>query len=361
MSGFQIKLPIFEGPFDLLYHLIEEQKYDINDIPIAQITNQYLEYLQMMEILDMDIASPFLVMAATLIETKSKMILLRERPPVIEMPTGDEIIDEGFYEEEDPRAKLVEQLREYKTFKDLARKFREMERNASRIYTRSYDIEHRPEEVLEINIGPIELLDIYHALIRRRLSPPIHRVVLGKLSIIDRINEIRTALKNFKKGVTFARLVGKDATRYDKVISFMAILEMTKAGEIHFEQTGNFEPIDIFVGREAHDIDSNDDELEIPDDASKMPMAKPMSKGDEDIKAIKVKDIPEELLNFKTPSQLAEEARLAALAAMAAQEEQQQPVTGDLSMEGTSALDETVETPESVDTPQIAENEEQNG
>ena len=75
----------------------------------------------------------------------------------------------------------------------------------------------------------------------------------------------------------------------------------------------------------------------------------------------KVKDIPEELLNFKTPSQLAEEARLAALAAMAAQEEQQQPVTGDLSMEGTSALDETVETPESVDTPQIAENEEQNG
>ncbi|NLV95687.1 MAG: segregation/condensation protein A, partial [Candidatus Riflebacteria bacterium] len=80
MSVYQVKLPVFEGPFDLLYHLIEEQKINIYDIPISHIANQYLEYLQMIEILDMEIASGFLVMAATLLEIKSKMLLPKEKP-----------------------------------------------------------------------------------------------------------------------------------------------------------------------------------------------------------------------------------------------------------------------------------------
>ena len=79
-EGYQVKLPVFEGPFDLLYHLIEEQKIDLYDIPIAQVAEQYLEYIQLMEILDMEIASDFLVMAATLLEIKSKMLLPKERP-----------------------------------------------------------------------------------------------------------------------------------------------------------------------------------------------------------------------------------------------------------------------------------------
>lgn len=91
MSAYQVKLPVFEGPFDLLYHLIEEQKINIYDIPIAHIAGQYLEYLQMMEILDMEVASGFLIMAATLLEIKSKMLLPKEKPE--EIRSGDEDID----------------------------------------------------------------------------------------------------------------------------------------------------------------------------------------------------------------------------------------------------------------------------
>ena len=240
MSAYQVKLPVFEGPFDLLYHLIEEQQIDIYDIPIAKITEQYLEHIQMMEILDMEIASGFLVMAATLIEIKSKMLLPKEKPQVFE--SGDEFIDEG-YQEEDARSQLVEQLLEYKKFKLIAQELREMERNASRIYTRTSDIERQPEEILEINIGPVELLDIFHTLVRRRIMPPIHRVVLNKLSIIDRMKEIRKMLKEFKGEITFARLLKKEATRYNTVLSFMAILEMIKDGEIGCSQDGIFKPI----------------------------------------------------------------------------------------------------------------------
>lgn len=314
-----MKLPVFEGPFDLLYHLIEDQKIDIYDIPIAQITNQYLEYIQMMEILDMEVASGFLVMAATLIEIKSKMLLPKEKPQDFE--TGDEFIDEGF--EEDARSQLVEKLLEYKRFKLMAQKLRIMESRASRIYTRVCDVERQPEEVLEINIGSIELLDVYHGLVKRRLMPPIHRVVLGKLSIIDRIKEIRTMLKKFRGEVAFAKLLKKNPSRYDTVLSFMAILEMIKDGEIGCSQNANFEPIFILTGKDNKKIRiGNEDDVEdVPDDTSKMPVAKNIKSVDEDIKSIKIKNISEEMLNFKTPSELAAEAARASM-----------PVTLDLDM-----------------------------
>ena len=240
MSGYQVKLPVFEGPFDLLYHLIEEQKINIYDIPIAHIASQYLEYLQMMEILDMEVASGFLVMAATLLEIKSKMLLPREKPE--EVSSGDLDIDESFYEE-DARAGLVEKLLEYKRFKLVALELREMERGASRIFTRSTDLERQPEEILEISVGPGELLSIYHTLVRRRINPPIHRVVLEKIGIIDRINEIRALLKTIKGEMTFDRLVKKSTSRFETVLSFMAVLEMIKAGELNTVQKGNFQPI----------------------------------------------------------------------------------------------------------------------
>ncbi|MBU1108192.1 MAG: segregation/condensation protein A [Candidatus Riflebacteria bacterium] len=240
MIGYQVKLPVFEGPFDLLYHLIEEQKINIYDIPIAHIAAQYLEYLQMMEILDMEVASGFLVMAATLLEIKSKMLLPKEKP--VEMCSGDLDIDESLYEE-DARASLVEKLIEYRKFKMVALELREMERGASRIFTRSTDLERQPEEILEVNIGPGELLSIFHALVRRRINPPIHRVVLEKIGIVDRINEIRVLLKTCKGEMTFDRLIKKSPSRYETVLSFMAILEMTKAGELNPSQKGNFQPI----------------------------------------------------------------------------------------------------------------------
>ncbi len=240
MSVYQVKLPVFEGPFDLLYHLIEEQKINLYDIPIAKIAAQYLEYLQMMEILDMEVASGFLVMAATLLEIKSKMLLPKEKSEESFQDDGD--FDNEFFEE-DARTQLVEKLLEYRKFKMVALELREMEKSASRIFTRKTDLERQPEEILEINIGAVDLLNIYHALVRRRISPPIHRVVLEKIGILDRISEIRTMLKQFKGEISFQQLVKNCASKYDKVISFMAILEMTKTGEVNFSQKGNFEPI----------------------------------------------------------------------------------------------------------------------
>ena len=322
MSAYQVKLPVFEGPFDLLYHLIEDQQIDIYDIPIAKITEQYLEHIQMMEILDMEIASEFLVMAATLIEIKSKMLLPKEKP--LEFESGDEFIDEGL-QQEDARTQLVEQLLEYKKFKLMALELRKMEGEASRIYTRTYEIDRQPEEILEINIGPVELLDIYHTIVRRKLMPPIHRVVLNKLSIIDRMKEIRNMLKKFKGEITFARLLKKDHSRYETVLSFMAVLEMIKDGEIGCSQDGNFKPILIIPKdkNKKQKIAEQDYEEEIPDDASKMPLAKTISRSDDDIRSIKIRDIPEEMLKFKTPSEIAAE-KAAALAA------EMVPVTPDL-------------------------------
>ena len=326
MGAYQVKLPVFEGPFDLLYHLIEEQQIDIYDIPIARITEQYLEHIQMMEILDMEIASEFLVMAATLIEIKSKMLLPKEKPQ--EFESGDEFIDEGF-QEEDARTQLVEQLLEYKKFKLMAQELRNMESAASRIYTRTYDIERQPEEILEINIGPVELLDIYHTIVRRRLMPPIHRVVLNKLSIIDRMKEIRNMLKKFKGEITFARLLQKDNSRYETVLSFMAILEMIKDGEIGCSQDGNFKPILIIPQDKKKKAKLNEqiyDEEDQPDDVSKMPIAKAIKRSDDDIRSIKIKDIPEEILKFKTPSEIAAEKAAAEAQALA----ENVPVTPDL-------------------------------
>jgi len=194
----------------------------------------------------MEVASGFLVMAATLLEIKSRTLLPKEKPE--EMFAGNDDIDNEQFEE-DARIGLVEKLLEYKRFKLLAQALREMEKNASRIFTRASDLERHPEEILEISIGSIELLNIYHALLRRRISPPIHRVVLEKIGIIDRINEIRTPLKKLRGEVTFQHLVKKYSSRYETVISFMAVLEMAKTGELAFVQKANLEPIFLKFGR----------------------------------------------------------------------------------------------------------------
>lgn len=243
MSAYQVKLPVFEGPFDLLYHLIEEQKINIYDIPIAHITNQYLEYLQMIEILDMEVASSFLIMAATLLEIKSKMLLPKEKP------IDSESYDDDFYEdgmqEEDARAGLVEQLLEYRKFKLIALELRKLEAAASRVYTRSSNEERRPEQILEINIGALDLLNVFHALIKSRMNPPIHRVVMDKMDIAERIEQIRHLLKDFTNDIKFTDLINNPTDRYETVISFMAILEMVKTGELDIEQKGSFAPITI--------------------------------------------------------------------------------------------------------------------
>lgn len=246
MSVYQVHLPAFEGPFDLLYHLIEDQKVNIYDIPIATITAQYLDYLHMMEILDMEVASGFLVMAATLLEIKSRMLLPRDKPQAGDMETGDEDLDGGPYEE-DARRELVNKLVEYRRFKLMALDLREMERKNSRIFTRAGDYQLQPEQILQVNLTAFDLRAMYEGLVRRRLNPPIHRVVIDQIGLEARIDEIRRILNSLRRReeIPFRDLVRGRKDRYDVVLSFMAVLEMFKLGECDIVQTDNFSPITI--------------------------------------------------------------------------------------------------------------------
>lgn len=246
MSAYQVRLPAFEGPFDLLYHLIEEQKVNIYDIPISTITAQYLDYLHMMEILDMEVASGFLVMAATLLEIKSRMLLPRDKPQAGEIETGDEDLDGAPYEE-DARRELVDKLVEYRRFKLMALELREMERKNSRIFTRAGSYDLQPEQILQINLTAFDLRALYEGLVRRRLNPPIHRVVVDRIGLEARIDEIRRVLNDLRhrRDVPFNDLVRGRKDRYDVVLSFMAILEMFKLGECDIAQADNFSPITI--------------------------------------------------------------------------------------------------------------------
>lgn len=244
MSGYQVKLPVFEGPFDLLYHLIEDQKINIYDIPIATITAQYLDYLQILEILDMEVASEFLVMAATLLEIKSKMLLPKEKP-IAEDDQWDDQNDEFAIGDDDARVGLVNQLIEYKRFKLIALELRELERRASRIYSRCTGIETKPEEILQISISALDLIALYQALVQRRVNPPVHRVILDQMGIIERIREIRAMLRECRREISFQELLKGRENRYDMVLSFIALLEMHKLGELELKQVANFCPIRI--------------------------------------------------------------------------------------------------------------------
>ncbi|MFZ2959275.1 MAG: segregation/condensation protein A [Candidatus Ozemobacteraceae bacterium] len=270
MNIYQVKLPAFEGPFDLLYHLIEEQKINIYDIPIAHIASQYLDYIHMMEILDMDVASEFLVMAATLLEIKSKMLLPRDKPQ--ELVEGDDGW-EGMVGD-DARDDLVSRLVEYKRFKLIALQLRELERAASRIYTRKSSGERRPEEILEITVTVHDLLNLYQGLVRRRLNPPLHRVVIDRLSLTERVAEIRMMMRLWHGEVQFKDLVKDPMNRYDVVLSFMAVLEMAKVGELEIVQPGNFKPI-ILSCRDATEIlpilDEDEGEISVKKVAARGP------------------------------------------------------------------------------------------
>jgi segregation and condensation protein A len=263
MSVYQVKLPVFEGPFDLLFHLIEEQKVSIYDIPIATITAQYLDYLHMMEILDMEVASSFLIMAATLLEIKSRMLLPKAEPEML----LDGMDGEDGLDGEDARQQLVAQLLEYKRFKLVALELRELERRASRIYSRSVHYEPQPQEVLNIHLGPGELLDLYQGLVRRHLHPPVHKVVMDRINLNEKITQIRQLIRQGRGRLTFADLMKNRTGRLEMVLSFLAILEMAKAGELRIKQQGNFNSI-LLNTPEEDDEDEKSETTAIPEVAA---------------------------------------------------------------------------------------------
>lgn len=250
--GIPVRLEVFEGPLDLLLYLIDKNKLDIYDIPIVLITEQYMEYIKNMQTGDMDIMSEFLVMAATLVCIKSKMLLPK---------------DENKEEEEDPRQELVERLLEYKMYKYMSYELKDRQLDAQRVLFKEPSI---PDEIKdykeEVNIEELmadvtlaKLQQIFQSVMKKQVEKldPIRsefgKIEKEEITLSDRMIYIQQfAVRKGKKGVfSFRDLLESQSTKVETIVTFLGILELMKIGIIQIEQEMLFDDISIvYTGKE---------------------------------------------------------------------------------------------------------------
>ena len=246
---YSVKLPTFEGPLDLLLHLIEEHELNVMDIPIAFVAKKYVEYITLMEALNIDVASEYLVMAATLTHIKSKMLL-----PVV--PTDQE--DEAEVEL-DPRAELVRRLLEYQKYKHAAEQL-----SGNPVLGRDVFLRGVPAPNVE-GVAPLaglslfKLLDAFQGVLSRAKNVVDHQIDFERFSITDRINELSELLKTSGK-VLFEQLFEGARGRADLIVTFLAILEMTRLRLTRVEQEGPLMPIfvELAVNEEGESASLDD-------------------------------------------------------------------------------------------------------
>lgn len=239
-----VKLQVFEGPLDLLLHLLEKNKVNIYDIPIVEITNQYMEYIAEMKRQDLNVMSEFLVMSATLIDIKSRMLLPKKE-------TEEE-------EEEDPRAELVQQLLEYKMYKCMAYELRDRQVDAQRILFKEPTI---PEEVAAYE-APVDLNELVSDMTLAKLND-IFKSIMKKQ--VDKVDPIRSKFGKIEKeevslsdkmayleeychthqSFSFRSLLEAQASKMEIIVTFLAILELMKVGKIFITQEYTFDDIKI--------------------------------------------------------------------------------------------------------------------
>ena len=232
--GIEIKINVFEGPLDLLLHLIEKNKVDIYDIPISEITSQYLSYVQVMEEKDLDVMSEFLVMAATLLKIKAKMLL----------PTKEEEEEEG-----DPREELVRRLIEYKIYKYASLKLKEREMTAEKSFFKSPDIppqvlayreDINPEKILS-DITLQRLSEVFSFVMRKRQDKmdPIRsefgEIKQEEIKLEDKITEVSNYIMKYKN-ISFFDLLNEQETKEAVIVTFLSVLELMKIGKIYARQ-----------------------------------------------------------------------------------------------------------------------------
>lgn len=245
------KLDSFEGPLDLLLHLIDKAEIDIHEVSISEITIQYMDYLHAMKELELEVTSEFLVMAATLLAIKSKQLL--PKPPVFEDDYED-WPDDGL----DPRDELIQKLVEYRKFKQIAEQLREKEVERSLVYSRE------PEDMTpfmqEEKVNPVEgvhlsdlIVAFQKALRRAARRNVVATVQRDEISVKDRIRDIVDVLKQFET-VRFSRLIRENMDRHEIVVTFLAILELMKMKHITCFQHQLFDDIVIHWRGESSQI-----------------------------------------------------------------------------------------------------------
>ncbi len=228
-----ITIEQFEGPLDLLLHLIKESKVDIVDIKIEEVTSQYLDYIRKMDELNLDVASEYLVMASELIEIKSRMLLPKPKIEEEEM-------------EEDPKERLISRLLEYQHYKEITKTFKEQEQIRKEIFTKipEHLMDYKDEDTSIMEQGSLEdlTLALMKFLKRQKEQQPLFTKVTKKeISVEDRMHYIKSRLKEHKR-IEFFSLFDILAKDYI-VATFLGVLELAKQQELHIVQENNFAPI----------------------------------------------------------------------------------------------------------------------
>lgn len=245
-----VKIDAFEGPLDLLLYLIKEMKISIDDVNMTDITMQYLDYIHQMEQLDLVIASEFLLMAANLVQLKSKMML----------PQNEKTGPDGEAYEENPEKEFKERLKAYKRFKDMVPHLQALYEERSQFLAKvptdlSKEIKVDPKEILKGNADVYDLLSAFNRVLRRyQLHQPMKtRIEHQTITIEDRIGQLRDYFKNHRE-TTFKSLYGESPTKEHVVVTFMALLELAKENILRITQVGAFDEIYIhYTGGESHE------------------------------------------------------------------------------------------------------------
>ncbi|MBN2104112.1 segregation/condensation protein A [bacterium] len=230
-ESYRIRLSNFEGPLDLLLYLIRKEEIDIYDIPIASITQQYLEYVELMKELDLEVAGEFILMAATLLQIKVRMLL----------PRSTEDVEE---EETDPRAELVRQLLEYRRFKEVAESLTDIEDRQRRLFPRSYFNWHKKcrnqeTEIILKEVSLFDLLNAFKTAIDNMPEAAFHEVEEEMATIEEQMEFLETQLKATSQ-LSFMYIMKTLKNRVQVVVTFMAILEMIRTSRILVQQSEVF-------------------------------------------------------------------------------------------------------------------------
>ncbi|MBU5364461.1 segregation/condensation protein A [Enterococcus devriesei] len=245
MESISLKLDVFEGPLDLLLHLIQQLEIDIYDIPIADVTEQYMNFIHTMKTLELEVAGEYLVMAATLMSIKSQMLLPKQE------------LDFEYEEEEgeDPREALVQQLLEYRKYKYAASVLSEKEQERSLFYTKApMDLSDYEEEILPLPQNQLNTIDLFLALHdvlqRKKRNQPVETTVTTETITVDqKVAEIGSRLEKLSEdeGLTLESFFVQ-YTKDEVITTFMALLELMKKGQATAKQAETYAPILIFRG-----------------------------------------------------------------------------------------------------------------
>ncbi len=235
-TTYSVRLDKFEGPLDLLLYLIRKNEIDIYDVPIARITRQYLDYIEMMRLLDLDVAGEFVIMAATLIRIKSKLLLPRK--------------DDEF--EEDPREQLILALLEYKKYKEASGHLKNLETKERDILTRSdfSIVDTSPQEEFVLEATVFDLLTAFKRVMEEYSREDHHDVVREDIKVEDRIDDIITFLRD-RGGATFRELMPEAPIKMMIIVTFVAILELIKQNTIYARQSAQLGEIRVYLKEAA--------------------------------------------------------------------------------------------------------------